>query len=453
MTEISTIYKLGIMVAAFFQTIGVEAADGTSLGILVDCWFVEEGKSRMGFPTAVTQKNSLLLLRKKGDSGTRRTALDFTPPSDLQPGMLFDITDPTKTILDPNFRGLPAPACEMNRYFPQEAFVDWASHLTGDGISPLFIGGEWYTSNIKAANHKLSISSIQKVVAGEGQDGEEMVKATSIVLNVFTRTPEVQTKLSRNVMLDCGFTVDRESNFSVEWRYQYEGSGHLVYAYDGLRDRVEAAVDGVEMFFEELHGYGNASLLIHNVGVKHEGTYICTVYMPYLHAQQAIDLVVREPPKLSLSPDPLYLLPGKEGRLACEITNYFPLQVSIRWTRKNSAEGSELEYLTQSWQTSDRDNPDGTYSVTGYVRIEATPEQHEALYTCHVSHSALKNGAKKSITLKIAGASGPSIEDAIGMFIIAFVLYGILKFLYWFYSTKVSPLLFGSDTGKKKKSE
>ncbi|GCC49482.1 hypothetical protein chiPu_0033892, partial [Chiloscyllium punctatum] len=89
------------------------------------------------------------------------------------------------------------------------------------------------------------------------------------VLNVFSRTPSVTTGLGHDVLLDCGFAMDRQTGFAVEWRYQFKGSGHLVYAYNGAHDRVDMAEAGTEMFFYEAHSRGNASLLIRNVEIRH----------------------------------------------------------------------------------------------------------------------------------------------------------------------------------------
>lgn len=441
------VFKLVIGMLGFFGAVYCENS-GTVLGTLVDCWYIEEKGGRMGsFPTAIIQKKSLLLLRENGQTGV---PLDFIPPADVEQGLFFDINDPMGVLRNNNFQKSSKTneksTCEINLYTPQAAFVDWTVYLTKDEVSPVYIDGVWYTSNIQAANKKFSISSIMKVMAASSgtADDEGTHKkwshgtTTSVALNVFTRTPNIRTQLSHDVLLDCGFTAENSKGFSVEWRYQYKGSGHVVYAYDGVQDRVEIAEEGAQIFFEELHASGNASLLIHNVTVKHEGTYICTVYVPYLHSQQAVELEIIESPQLSLTPNPLYVFPGREEKLSCKISHYYPLDVTVEWLRKSAIPGSESQYVNESWQTGHRQNQDGTYNVTSHIWLRPEMIDHETVYTCYVSHVSLKTGTKKTTTLKIAGASGPSIEDAIGMFITAFILYGLLKLIYWLLSSAFS---------------
>ncbi|GCB82773.1 hypothetical protein scyTo_0023863, partial [Scyliorhinus torazame] len=254
------------------------------------------------------------------------------------------------------------------------------------------------------------------------------------VLNVFTSTPSVKTELRRDILLDCGFAMDRKTGFAVEWRYQFKGSGHLVYAYNGAKDRVDAAEEGTEMFFYELHSHGNASLLIRNVHMGHEGSYICTVYMPNLHAQQTIDLEVSETPKLVLSPDPLYLAPWQEHTVQCEVSCYYPLDVSVSWVRKKAGGNGSAEPVAESWLSGHRNNPDGTYNVTSFIAVNPAWGDHDTVYTCYVDHVSVKSAVRRSITLKVA--VGPSIDNAIGMFICAFILYGTLKFFYWLFTEK-----------------
>ena len=120
----------------------------------------------------------------------------------------------------------------------------------------------------------------------------------TVILSVSSRTASVHFRLGERVMLDCGFWVDPSSplsgaGFSVEWRYQFRGEGRLVLAYDGKNDRLadtgepDAALD-----FNALHETGNASLILEEAQVRHSGTYICSVYLPNLLAQVALDLEI-----------------------------------------------------------------------------------------------------------------------------------------------------------------
>lgn len=98
------------------------------------------------------------------------------------------------------------------------------------------------------------------------------------------------------VLLDCGFWVDPSSplygsGFAVEWRYQFRGEGRLVVAYDAKNDRfAEMSETDADLDIVGLYETGNASLVLKEAQVRHAGTYICTVYLPHLLAQVALEL-------------------------------------------------------------------------------------------------------------------------------------------------------------------
>lgn len=119
-----------------------------------------------------------------------------------------------------------------------------------------------------------------------------------MVLSVTSKTMSAQARLGKPVLLDCGFWVDPSSplsgsGFAVEWRYQFRGEGRLVLAYDGKTDRLaETQEEGASLDIEALHKSGNASLVLDEAKVRHSGTYICTVYLPYLLSQVALELEI-----------------------------------------------------------------------------------------------------------------------------------------------------------------
>lgn len=64
-------------------------------------------------------------------------------------------------------------------------------------------------------------------------------------------------------------------------------------AYDGMNDRfAEMSETDAELDIVGLDKTRNASLVLKEAQVRHVGTYICTVYLPHLLAQVALDLEV-----------------------------------------------------------------------------------------------------------------------------------------------------------------
>ncbi|XP_074872376.1 tapasin [Carettochelys insculpta] len=419
----------------------------------LSCWFVEEAGRGVGvMPSSVTQRQALLLLRA---TRVGHPEMEHKVPHDLEPGMVFDITDPAGAL---HRIPLPAeggpkkgelPSCEINAYVPQEAHVPWAAGLTPEHRSPLGLGGPWFISSIQAPAQGYGTSTVLKADK-EAVSQQPAVTMATAVLSVFSHTPHLSSRLGRDVLLDCGFTAP-PGPFSVEWRYQYRGAGRVVLAYDGTSGRAHVAEEGAQLFLEQGRAGAdtNVSLRLHQVGVQHEGTYICTIYLPHLHAQQALELRVMEPPVVMLHPDPLLVSPGSPAELACEISGYFPLDAAVSWLRRgpDGARDALLEYVTETWESGHRRGPDGTYSLSSFARLAPVqPGDHGAAYSCHVTHVALATPVRKSVQLHVAGATGPSLEDAIGMFLAAFLLYGLFRLL----GNKVCP---SGANEKTKKAE
>ncbi|XP_067403064.1 tapasin [Emydura macquarii macquarii] len=419
----------------------------------LSCWFVEEAGRGVGvMPSSVTQRRALLLFR-----GSRERHPETELPPDLEPGMVFDIADLAGALrrIPLPVEGRPKegdmPSCEINAYLPQDAHVPWAAGLTPDHRSPQSLGGAWFISSVQAPAGGYGVSAVLKGEEAEPQ--QPAVTMATAVLSVFSRTPHLRSRLGRDVLLDCGFSAP-PGPFSVEWRYQYRGAGHVVLAYDGVSGRAHVAEEGAQLFLEEGRAGTdtNVSLRLLRVGVQHEGTYICTIYLPHLHAQQALELHVTEPPVVTLRPDPLSVVPGAPAELACEVSGYYPLDVAVSWLRRGPGEaggpgGDLLEYVTETWESGHRRGPDGTYSLSSFARLAPVqPGDHGATYSCHVTHAGLATPVRRSVRLRVAGATGPALEDAIGMFLTAFLLYGLFRLL----GNKVCP---SRAEEKSKKSE
>lgn len=120
----------------------------------------------------------------------------------------------------------------------------------------------------------------------------------SVILSVSSKTSTVRSRLGEPVILDCGFWVDPSSplhgsGFAVEWRYQFRGEGRLIVAFDGKNDRFyETSEKDADLDVVGLYKTGNASLVLKEAQVRHVGTYICTVYLPHLLAQVALELEI-----------------------------------------------------------------------------------------------------------------------------------------------------------------
>ncbi|KAK1155068.1 tapasin [Acipenser oxyrinchus oxyrinchus] len=400
MTEIFTICKLAVIALICSSYM---APPVLSVCPVLDCWYVKEKPG--SFPSPCTQEKSLLYIRTSAD----QTGPEQNHPADIDPKRVYHVSDPAGTLCSSSLLtvegAVEKPQCEINPFTPQPAQVDWSLSLTSGGVSPARLGADWLSTSITAHKKDIGVSSILRVPTATGQATGNHDEATRFSVCSLTRS--LRSRLGQAARLDCGFSVlpgwqDPGSGFAVEWRYQFRGEGRLVYAYNGQTDRLEersAQQEEASMDLEALHQTGNVSLLLHNVGVHHGGTYICTVYLPYILAQVAMELEVVEPPRLSLFPSPLWS-PPPAARSSCPVRcRVLPLDVGVQWLWRPA--GGRVRYLPEAQLSGHTQNPDGTYSQTSFLRVTPESGDHQGQYSCIATH--LGASYRKTVTLNIAG--------------------------------------------------
>ncbi|MEE6527705.1 hypothetical protein FKM82_029279, partial [Ascaphus truei] len=223
-----------------------------------------------------------------------------------------------------------------------------------------------------------------------------------VFLAVYTPSLSQSVRLGERVSLACGLWRGQQSRFAVEWRHRALGDGSMLFAYDGWRDHVEETAPDCHMNFSSLHSRGDASLSLERATVSHDGTFLCTVYLPYVRAQRDIHLRVTAVPQVSLLPDPLFALPGEELSLSCEVSKFHPLDVSVEFLIRLAGE-SHWSALPGALLSRHTVNQDGTFSVTSSLRVPASGAHHGAQYSCRVRHASASGVISRTHTLHIAG--------------------------------------------------
>uniref|UniRef100_A0A671LKQ1 Ig-like domain-containing protein n=1 Tax=Sinocyclocheilus anshuiensis TaxID=1608454 RepID=A0A671LKQ1_9TELE len=378
MSEISTIYKISIIACALFF--------GVSL-----CWFVQEKPGHGGgFSVPMSQEKSLMFIRTEAFSEESRSELH--PPADISffQDLLYPAGSFCSAALNPPKVSVNKPKCEINPFMPHASMVRWASALTDSAQSPVYLQADWFSVAAQGLDEQLTLSN---------------VKCEEPKFIVSSKTPVVRSRLGEAFLLDCGFWVDPSSpvhgsGFSIEWRYQFRGEGRLVLAYDGKNDRfAETSETGAD--------------------IDITGTYICTVYLPHLLAQVAVDLEIVEPPSLSIYPSPLPLLvPGQVLLVQCEASGFAPHTLDLSW-EFSGADGTSRS-LGQGSVTGHRQASDGTFSQSSRLELDSV---------------AVETSPVLDVMFCLSGVSAPSIEDSMAMVAVALVLYGTIKFLSWTFSS------------------
>nr|XP_025044992.1 tapasin-related protein-like isoform X2 [Pelodiscus sinensis] len=297
----------------------------------------------------------------------------------------------------------------------------------------------WFMGTLKLSSG-LSIALVLKVRSDREEDGgvavlhprlkvpvsNEGTVLTTVEFQLSSHTPALRARLGSSVSLDCSFALAPSSPLaSLEWRLQHRGSGRRVFHYQA-GDTVQAEQPGAQVDVVQLLETGDASLRLHGVRVGDEGTYICLVSTPQHQAQNIIQLQLVEPPRVRLFPE----LVSREGNgvstLTCEISGYYPLDVSVTWTRQAPDDKGKVPVSGSStYFSSHRQAQDGTYSVNSYLSINTATELAPASHSCHVfSHLALEEQITASAQLR---APEQKISNGlVGIFIATFIFLAAL---------------------------
>ncbi|XP_060704421.1 tapasin-related protein-like isoform X2 [Hemiscyllium ocellatum] len=221
---------------------------------------------------------------------------------------------------------------------------------------------------------------------------------------VHTRTPLIRAKLKQDLVLDCGYTIDHSTDFNIDWRYQHKGNKKKLFAYNGRHQRVEYIEKGVELFMDQIK-QGNASLLLRNIGVKDEGSYLCSVYVPPLFGTHTIEVEIMESPIVSVYPNSVSLIEGDEQKLVCDAGRYYPLDVEVKWLRQKGERHMLPVYMTNVVFSPHKRNMDGTYNVTSFFRFTASLSDNGVTYTCRVEHVSIDKPIKRYIQVSVEAQS------------------------------------------------
>lgn len=426
MSNFSTIYKLSLVAVFYLAQVCYSSCP------VLECWFIQEKGRGGGLAAAANQEKSLLFIKTAQQS---HNAESVKMPSDISPDHVYFITDPSGSLchksLNPPRGSIKKPFCEMNPFMPQPSSLKWVTPLTVSGQSPVYLQSDWFSATVQGLDKQLTVTSIMRAPTSRQHN--------DVILSVVSKTVSLKSRLGDPVLLDCGFWVDSASplsgvGFSVEWRYQFRGSGRLILAYDGKADRlVEVREEGATLDYERLHQNGNASLMLPEAKVQHTGTYICSVYLPYLIAQVTLDLEIVEPPSVSIHPSSLPLaVPGQIVTVQCEASGFAPLSLDFSWEFKDS--DGKLKSLGSGIVTGHKEAWDKTYSQTSRLDLDTAKLDlgRGGEVTCVAAH--LGGTRRASVTLNVIGFSAPSIEDSMAMVGVALVLYGFIKFVSWTFS-------------------
>ncbi|XP_034380225.1 tapasin [Arvicanthis niloticus] len=416
----------------------------------IECWFVEDAGGG-----GLSKKPAALLLRH-GPRGP-------PPRPDLDPKLYFKVDDPAGMLLAAFRRypaGAPTPHCELSCFIPFPASAKWARGLIPQRSCPRALDGDWL--QVSVSSSVFSLSSLLRSQL-EPQQEPVLITMTTAVLTVLTHSPAPRVQLGKDAVLDLSFAYappaleDGPSlaagppPFGLEWRRQHRGKGYLLLAATpGLAGQMPPAQEKAAAFAawddDEPWGpwTGNGTFWLPAVKPSQEGVYLATVHLPYLQGQVSLELTVHKPPRVSLTPAPLvWAAPGESPpELFCLASHFYPAEgLEVKWELRGGPEGSSRKVEGKTWLSTVRHHSDGSVSQSGHLQLPpVTAKQHGVRYACQVHHPSLPaSGRSAEVTLEVAGFSGPSVEDSVGLFLSAFLLLGFIKALGWLAAYLMMP--------------
>lgn len=107
-------------------------------------------------------------------------------------------------------------------------------------------------------------------------------------LSVFTLTPDLGGSPGAPLELHCAFAAP-PGPFALEWRHQDRGAGRVLLTYDSATSRVPKATPGVQLLLGTTEGgVREVTLRLAPLTVAHQGTYICSIFLPHGQGQQLL---------------------------------------------------------------------------------------------------------------------------------------------------------------------
>ncbi|XP_069595843.1 natural cytotoxicity triggering receptor 3 ligand 1 isoform X1 [Ranitomeya imitator] len=203
-----------------------------------------------------------------------------------------------------------------------------------------------------------------------------------------------------NVTIPCEFSEFSPNRIiNVHWTKSQDGKSLGVYNF--IPGKPEAFREGCYMQQESDIQRGNAALHIPQAQFSDDGEYTCTVIVTPESREGRSMLLVSAPPSAVLTPgDAVTVELGSEKVVSCEVTNFYPKDVTIHWVRHEK--DSRCVALERGTCTGDAvSNPDGTFSVTSHQTLYPTLQDTGFKYSCLVKHRSLHQELMTNFTLTV----------------------------------------------------
>ncbi|XP_072322191.1 uncharacterized protein [Scyliorhinus torazame] len=187
---------------------------------------------------------------------------------------------------------------------------------------------------------------------------------------------------------------------------------------------------------------GDASLHLTNIQFDDDGKYTCTVFVTPEKVEKSSNLQVSARPVVNLSTSEILI--GSEGSVSCNVTEFYPKDLELRWEKIPNKGPKEPQELKDDICTgASITNIDRTFSISSRVRIKPTLDDDGDVYRCVVTHRSVPDSISQESKLIVTELEKPSIRGAVAASVFATLLACVILFFvgkyYWYKIKGVAP--------------
>ncbi|XP_010613460.1 natural cytotoxicity triggering receptor 3 ligand 1-like [Fukomys damarensis] len=171
---------------------------------------------------------------------------------------------------------------------------------------------------------------------------------------------------------------------------------------------------------------GDASLQLPGVGLGDAGEYRCELTVTPQKAKGWVLLEVLAKPDSTVFLEKTKVS-GKGRHLVCQSSGFYPEAINITW-EKWTQKVPQHQVISKDICTGPTiKNKDGVFSITSYLKLNASLEDNGTIYQCVVEHPSLSISQKVNFTLLVIEA-----EKICHTWILFFSCFGLILMLFLF---------------------
>ncbi|XP_077177729.1 natural cytotoxicity triggering receptor 3 ligand 1 [Paroedura picta] len=250
--------------------------------------------------------------------------------------------------------------------------------------------------------------------------------------------------LNQDVWLPCNISGynNREldiQKMAVTWSLRIPGGSTENTLYSVVSGKHTSYRHGLQMDESKLKR-GNAELILPQIQINEEGTYVCSVIVTPDKAEGTKMIEIVAQPAVILSPKEITIERDREKTLSCAVRNFYPDLIDIRWQKDSKQTPNKSVSAEEICTGSSVENGDGTFSVTSKLRLLPSLQDNGNIYSCIVDHKSFSTKQVFSAILTVTDLP-QNLGWLAGVVAGLIAMCGFAAFLYYWLFMKIQPTL------------